>query len=135
MLQNILKKRFSLISRAHVMTSSVLKNQQKKSHDVILFEEFFIFIYLFFLTNCKIMMRSICKLTLKANVVVNNILFSPRYSVIFKNSGLYRIKTLSLRRVLLNHCHWFHLIILLSGFSFTNIHNSQDSCGIGRLLL
>ena len=39
-----------------------------------MFEEFFIFIYLFFLTNCKIMMRSICKLTLKANVVVNNIL-------------------------------------------------------------
>ena len=34
----------------------------------------YLFIYLFYLINCKIMMRSICKLTLKATAAVNKIL-------------------------------------------------------------
>ena len=60
------------------------------------------FSYLFFLIICKIMMRSICKLNLKANVSVNNILgtgiliiLSPIFRDI-QNSGLYWIKTLFL---------------------------------------
>ena len=138
------KSIFLLISRAHVMMSSVLQNQQKKVMTPFRLTSFS---YLFFLINCKIMMRSICKLNLKATVSVNKILetgvliiLSPIFRDI-ENSGLYRIKTLFLSicklffRVLLNHCHQFHLLFLLSGFSFTNIHDSQDNWGIERLLL
>ena len=64
------KSIFLVISRAHVMASSVLQNQQKKVMTPFRLTSFS---YLFFLINCKIMMRSICKLNLKATVSVNNI--------------------------------------------------------------
>ena len=94
MLSNILKKRFftNFKSRCddsskNVTTALCLTN----------------FSYLFYLINCKIMMRSIYKLTLKATVAVYNILETD--ILILKNSGLHKIKTLLLSRVLLNHCH------------------------------
>ena len=65
------KSIFLLISRAHVMTSSILQNQQKKVMTPFRLTSFS---YLFFLINCKIMMRSICKFNFKATVAVNNIL-------------------------------------------------------------
>ena len=71
--------------------SKMLSNSSKKcfytnfksaSDDVISFEKLawrhFVWrafhIYLFYLINCKIMMRSICKLTLKPTFAVNNVL-------------------------------------------------------------
>ena len=86
------KSIFLLISRAHVMTSSVLQNQQKKVMTPFRLTSFS---YLFFLIICKIMMRSICMLNLKATVSVNNILetgiliiLSPIFRDV-QNSGLY----------------------------------------------